>query len=77
MWLKEGDKKTIIMIFFHDMVNAHSRRNFSAKIKIHGTWLLEEKDIKEGVVQAFQALLTNSGDWRPCLNGLLFEGLEA
>ncbi|RVW90309.1 hypothetical protein CK203_036731 [Vitis vinifera] len=53
------------------------RRNFSAKIKIHGTWLLEEKDIKEGVVQAFQALLTNSGDWRPSLNGLLFEGLEA
>lgn len=75
--MKEGDKKTIIMIFFHDMVNAHSRRNFSAKIKINGTWLLEEKDIKEGVVQAFQALLTNSGDWRPCLNGLLFEGLEA
>ncbi|KAL6335980.1 hypothetical protein AAG906_003606 [Vitis piasezkii] len=53
------------------------RRNFSAKIKINGTWLLEEKDIKEGVVQAFQALLTNSGDWRPSLNGLLFEGLEA
>ena len=44
-----------------------------AKIKISGSWLSKENEIKEGVARAFQNLLTESGDWRPSLEGLEFE----
>lgn len=50
LWWKEGGKNTN---FFCKMAKAHSRRNFLAKIKINGTWILEENEIKDGVFQAF------------------------
>ena len=61
VWLKEGDRNTN---FFHKMANTHRRRNFLSKVKINGAWLIEEADIKAGIVQAFQALLSESEDWR-------------
>ena len=59
------------------MVNAHRRRNSLTRIKINGSWLTEEIDIKERVVQAFQTLLFDSEDWRPSIDVVLFERLEA
>ena len=73
MWLKEGDKNTK---FFHKMADTHKKRNSLAKIKINGSWLTEKADIKERVVQAFQLLLFDSGDWRSSIDGLLFESLR-
>ena len=32
-------------------------------------------DIKEGVCSAYQTLLSDSGDWRPSINGLNFKEL--
>lgn len=55
LWLKEGDRNTS---FFHKMANVHRRRNQLAKITINGSWATEEREIKEGVVQAFQVLLS-------------------
>ena len=73
VWLKKDDRNTG---FFHKIVNAHRRKNNVDRIMINGVWLSKETEIKEGVVQAFQTLLSDSGNWRPNINGLLFERLE-
>ena len=69
VWLREGDRNTG---FFHKMANSHRRRNYLSKIKIDGTWLTEEQEIKEGVVGAFKDLLTDPGGWNPSMEGLDF-----
>lgn len=33
-----------------------------AKIKVNDVWLIEELDIKEGVFNAYQRLLSEAGD---------------
>ncbi|KAJ9691417.1 hypothetical protein PVL29_013560 [Vitis rotundifolia] len=53
LWLREGDKNTG---YFHRMAAAHRRINYMDRIKINGVWLTEEKDVREGVVNAFQHL---------------------
>ena len=72
VWLKEGDKNTR---FFHNMDNAHWKRNSLARIRINGSWITEYADIKNGVVQAFKLLLSDQGDWRSSLDGMQFERL--
>ena len=54
-WLKEGDRN---IDFFHRMANAHRRRNFLNNIRINGRKLVKESDIKDGLVNAFQNLLS-------------------
>ena len=56
-WLKEGDMNTG---FFHRMTNAHRRKNCLNNICINGRKLDKEEDIKEGLVDAFQNLLSVS-----------------
>ena len=56
-WLKEGDRNTG---FFHRMVNAHMRRNCLKSICINGRKLDKEADTKDGLVDAFQNLLSAS-----------------
>ena len=81
LWLKEGDNNTI---FFHRMANAHSRRNWLPKLKVNGCWHMEENDLKNNVVGAFQKLHSKEEGWLPCIDGLSFirlasseaEGLE-
>ena len=73
MWLREGDRNTS---FFHKMTNSHRRRNCLSKIKIDGTWLTEEQEIKGGVVGAFKDLLTDLGDWHPSMEGLDFNRID-
>ena len=63
-WLKEGDKNTG---FFHRMANAHRRRNCLNSICINGRKLDKEEDIKEGLVDAFQNILSDPRGWRPTL----------
>ena len=58
-WLKEEDRNTR---FFHRMANAHRRRNCFKSISINGRKLDKEADIKEGLVDAFQNLLSAPGD---------------
>ena len=73
IWLKEGDRNTK---FFHKMANAHRRRNQLNRIKVNGRCLTEESEIKEEIGRNFQELLTNPGDWKPSIDGLIFERLE-
>ena len=57
-WLKEGDKNTG---FFHRMATTHRRRNYFKSISINGRKLETEANIKEGLVEAFQNLLSAPG----------------
>ncbi|RVX23652.1 Transposon TX1 uncharacterized 149 kDa protein [Vitis vinifera] len=61
IWLKDGDKNTG---FFHRMASAHRRHNAMDRIKINGEWLVEEQEVREGVVNSFQQLLTEDMGWQ-------------
>ena len=76
LWLKEEDRNMgFFFFFFHKMTTTHKRRNFMVKIKINGAWVVEERKIKEGVVQVFHSLLSKTGEWRSSYNGLSIEVL--
>ena len=47
------------------MANAHRRRNCLNTICINGRKLDKEDDIKEGLVDAFQNILSAPGGWSP------------
>ena len=47
------------------------------KVKVNGTWITEDNDIKEEVGRVFQKLLSTTGEWRPNLSGLSFERLDS
>ena len=68
-WLKEGNRNTG---FFHRMTNSHRRRNSIRSISINGRNFVKESEIKEGLVGAFQSLLTASNNWCPPFPDLLF-----
>ncbi|KAL6349190.1 hypothetical protein AAG906_033846 [Vitis piasezkii] len=53
-----------------------SRFNHMDRIKIDGVWLTEEKDVREGVVNAFQHLLTENSDWKADIERLQLEQLN-
>ena len=61
IWLKEGDRNTG---FFQRMANSHRRRNSISSIRINGRNLVKEAEVKEGLVRAFQCLLSAPINWR-------------
>ena len=67
LWLKEGDENTR---FFHWMANAHWRNNSLDRIKINGVELVEEQEVREGIVDAFQQQLLEKPGWRADIEGL-------
>ena len=69
IWLKEGDRNTR---FFHRMTNFHRRRNSIRSIRINGRTFVKELEIKEGLVDTFQSLLSASNNWRPPFSDLQF-----
>lgn len=44
------------------MVDSRRRRNFMVAVRVNGTWLFKDADIKEGVANAFPSLLFEEGD---------------
>ena len=46
------------------MANSHRRRNFITSIRINGRNLVKEAEVKEGLVRAFQSLLSAPTNWR-------------
>ena len=65
--MKEGDRNTR---FFQRMANSNRRRNSIRNISINGRRCVKEPEIKEGLVGAFQSLLSASSNW--CLPFLDF-----
>ena len=55
------------MGFFHRIATPHRRRKCFKSIRINGRNLDMEADIKEGLVEAFQNLLSALGGWHPIL----------
>ena len=51
------------MGFFHRTANAHRRRNYVKSISINGRKLEKEAEIKDGLVAAFQNLISAPGGW--------------
>ena len=73
IWLREGDKNTG---FFHRMANSHFRKNSLASIKINGVWLIEDQEMREGIPNAFQSLLSDNMAWTAEIKGLSFASLN-
>ena len=71
--LKEGDRNTG---FFHRMVNSHRRGNHIVKMKRNENWVIEDADLKRGIVGAFKSLLTDTGEWRANIDGLTFQSIN-
>lgn len=72
-WLKEGDNNKN---FFHKMANAHKVNNQIHKVRIDGTLLEDGDDMKGGIAWYYQRLYSDSGEWRPTLEGVDFKSLE-
>ena len=60
------------MGFFLRMANSHKRRNSIRSIRINGRRFVKEPEIKEGLVGAFQSLLSASNNWHPPFPDLQF-----
>ena len=45
-------------------------------LKIDRVWHREDQDMQQGIVNAFQSLLVDLGDWRANVDGLTFSKLE-
>lgn len=69
-WLKEGDRNTK---FFHKMESIHKNANQISNLWIEGQLIEERGDIKEGIVGFYSKLYSDSGDWRPSLDGAFFK----
>ncbi|RVX17539.1 hypothetical protein CK203_003885 [Vitis vinifera] len=74
LWLKEGDRNTC---FFHRMANAHRRNNSLDRIMINGEWLTEDQEVRKGIVNAFQNLLSEESGWRADIEGLHLNQLNS
>ncbi|RVW90497.1 hypothetical protein CK203_030989 [Vitis vinifera] len=68
LWLKEGNRNTG---YFHRMANAHCRNNSLDRIMINGEWLTEDQEVREGIVNAFQNLLSEEPGWRADIEGCI------
>ena len=67
LWLREGDRNTG---YFHRMANGHRRVNSLDRIKINGVRLSEEQEVREGIANAYQQLLSDSSGWKADIGGL-------
>ena len=59
------------------MANSHRRRNSISSISINGRRLVKEAEVKEGLVGAFQSLLSASNSWLPPYPDLCFNLIGA
>ena len=70
IWLKEGDRNTV---FFHRMTNSYRRGNNITIMKINDVWVTDEAKMRQGIVDAFKTLLSDTGEWRASLDELSFQ----
>ncbi|XP_059630187.1 uncharacterized protein LOC132273186 [Cornus florida] len=73
LWLKDGDRNTK---FFHRLANAHRRCNHIERIRVNGSELWREDEVRGGIASFYWQLYTETLDWRPTLDGLLFNSIS-
>jgi hypothetical protein len=70
LWLKEGDKCSK---FFHSMANSHRRYNSIDSFMIEGNLTNNQAVISEHIVKYYQKLFEEQCQWRPRVDGLVFD----
>ena len=45
-------------------------------MRINGVWIIEEIELKRGIVEAFKSLLSDIGEWRASIDGLSFHTIN-
>ena len=58
------------------MANAHRRVNNLVKIKINGVRLTEDQEVRDGIVNAYQQLLSESSGWKADIGGLVLKQIS-
>ncbi|RVW81656.1 hypothetical protein CK203_044478 [Vitis vinifera] len=58
------------------MANARRRVNALDKIKINGVRITEEQEVREGIANAYQQLLSESSGWKADIGGLLLKQIS-
>ena len=63
----------LILVFGTLMTNACSRRNLLTKVRVNGTALTKDGEIKDGACRAFHAFPFETRDWRPNIRACVLE----
>ena len=58
------------------MTNAHRSNNSLDIIKIDGVWLLEEQEVREGVANAYQQMLSEDSGWKADIGRLQLDQIS-
>jgi exonuclease III len=73
-WLKEGDKCTK---FFHRIANSNRRSNAMESLSINGSVSSDQQVIRNHVAHFYETLFSEPYTWRPRLDNLAFDTLDA
>ena len=68
--IKKGDNNTK---FFHKMANSHRRYNHLNFLEVNGVIYEEGAAVATQVVQFYKTLYQESKEWRPFVEGLVFD----
>jgi hypothetical protein len=74
LWLKEGDKCTK---FFHRIANLNRRSNAIESLSVNGSISSDQQAIRDHVGHFYESLFTKPYPWRPGLDNLAFDSLDA
>ena len=58
------------------MTSAHRRNNSLDRVKINGEWLLKEQEVREGIVNTFQQLLSEDTGWKADIGRLQLDQIS-
>jgi hypothetical protein len=72
--LKEGDNNTS---FFHRTANSNRKNNYLNRLEVDGHVFDDKEDIKLQVEQFYHSLLQETEYWRPEVDGIEFDSIDA
>ena len=58
------------------MANVHRRNNSLDKIKINGVWLSKKQEVREGIVNAYQQMLSEDLGWKADIGRLQLDQIS-
>jgi hypothetical protein len=74
LWLKEGDKCTK---FFHRVANSNRRSNSIESLSVNGSISYDQQVIRDHVALFYKSLFAEPLSWRPRLDNIVFDNLDA
>jgi hypothetical protein len=74
LWLKEGDKCTK---FFHRVANSNKRFNSIESLSVNGSVSSDQPIIRDYAAQFYETLFAELYSWRPRLDDLAFDSIDA